>query len=254
MMRYGVCIGGDIPRIRLAKQSGFDYVESGFGVLVSDPEEKQNEFIAALRRENIPCESVNCFLPGNLKVVGPEVNEDALYAYVKKGMEAGERFGVKTVVFGSGGARRIPDGFPYNEAIRQIGSFLSQIAGPLAAEHGMTVVIEPLCDCNVIKTVKEGAVIASFVNHPNVRLLVDLYHMIPMGDTLDDLKQMRGLLKHSHIAEPSRRVYPTFEDGYDYGSFVRVLDAVGCERCSLEAGCGDFERESAVAMQVFRSL
>ena len=44
--------------------------------------------------------------------------------------------------------------------------FLKEIAGPLAASHGITVTIEPLCDCNVITTVKEGAILAAMADMP----------------------------------------------------------------------------------------
>lgn len=253
-MRYGICIGGDHPHIAIAKACGFDYVESAFGLLASDPKEKYDLFLSELKKNEMTCESVNCFLPGNLNVVGENVDLDAVYAYVKKGMENGEKMGVQTVVFGSGGARRIPDGFPFDKAIRQLVVFLKQVAAPLAAEHGITIVIEPLCDANCINTVKEGAFLAAFADEPNVASLVDLYHMVKVGDTVEDILQLKGMLKHAHIAEPSKRVYPTFDDAYDYRPFVQALETAGCTRCSLEARYEDFSHDAALAAKVLKGI
>lgn len=253
-MRFGICIGGDFLKIAPAKRCGYDYVESAFEMLANAPSQQFSDFADELKKNDIPCESVNCFLPGSLKVVGPQVDHDALHDYVKRGMENGERLGVKTVVFGSGGARSIPEGFPYAQAIRQLVTFLKEIAGPLAAGHGITLTIEPLCDCNVITTVKEGAILAAMADMPSVRSLGDLYHMEKVGDTCEDVLALKGMLKHAHIAEPSQRIYPTLNDAFDYRPFVRALEEIGCPRCSLEARNNDFEKEAKAAMDVFRSL
>ena len=255
-MRFGVCIGGDCGKISVAKQCGFDYVESAFSLLAADPKEQFDSFLAELKKNEMTCESVNCFLPGNLNVVGENVDLDAVSAYVKLGMENGEKLGVKTVVFGSGGARKIPENFPYDRAMRQLLVFLKQVAGPLAAEHGITVVIEPLKkgDTNSINTVREGAILAAVADQKNVAALIDLYHMVAMGDTVDDILQLNGFLQHAHIAEPYKRRYPTFEDSYDYKPFVNALETVGCPRCSLEAGCDDFPTEAKIAADVLLGI
>lgn len=255
-MKFGVCIGGECEKIAIAKKCGFDYVESAFGLLAADPREKYDAFLNELKKYDFTCESVNCFLPGNLNVVGENVDLDAVAAYVKKGMENGEKMGVKTVVFGSGGARRIPDGFAYDRAIRQLIVFLKQVAGPIASEHGINVVIEPLRsrDTNVINTVKEGAMLAAAADHPNVWGLVDLYHMYAENDTVEDVLQLRGVIRHAHIAEPVKRVYPTFDDEYDYHPFLDTLEAVGCPRCSLEAGYADFAVDAGIAAKMLKRL
>ena len=77
-MRYGVCIGAESQKIAAAKACGYDYVESAFELLAAAPAEKLSEFAAELKRQNIPCESVNGFLPGSLKLVGSEVDPGGL--------------------------------------------------------------------------------------------------------------------------------------------------------------------------------
>src|SRR5262249_25937777 len=51
------------------------------------------------------------FLPATLKVTGPAIDRDRQHAYVEKAFDRLARLGVEVVVFGSGGARRVPDGF-----------------------------------------------------------------------------------------------------------------------------------------------
>ena len=103
-MKFGFCIGGDANEIRLAELAGADYVETAFDMLARDDGAEYDAFAAVLKESAIPCESANCFIPGSLKLTGETVDEDALRRYVGRGMERGAAIGLKTVVFGSGGA------------------------------------------------------------------------------------------------------------------------------------------------------
>jgi len=256
-MRYGICIGGDAGKIAVAKALGYDYVESGFSLLANEDEaDNYREFKKQLIANDMPCESVNCFMPGHLKVTGENVDYKAVSEYVERGMKKGADIGVKTVVFGSAGSRNIPENYPYDKAIRQLIYFLSEICSPICAKYGIRVVIEPLSskDTNVIHTVLEGGILISAVGKDNIGALGDLYHMANEGDGPEDIKTLKGVLWHAHIAEPSKRVYPASADEYDYKSFVDALEYTGCPRCSLEAGCSDFSADAKKAIEVFRSL
>lgn len=248
-MRIGVC--GGIDRIRLTAECGFDYFETGFGMLAKDSDEEIEAFQQELLTYNIPCEACNGFIPGDLKTVGPDVDFAALEAYLKKGFDRAGKIGVKTVVFGSGGSRRIPDGYPYDMAVRDIIRFMTDLAAPMAAEKGITLVFEPLCklETNLINTVKEGAMLASAINLPNVASLADLYHMHMENDTYDDIKELKGIIRHAHISNPVsitpelKRMYMKSPDEYDYAGFFEALQEAGCERVSIEANTNDFDTD-----------
>ena len=255
-MKFGMCIGSDSSKIAICKKLGFDYVESAFEMLAEPKnDEKFDAFQAALKENGMTCLSVNCFIPSYLKITGPDVDEQALKDYVERGMKRGKELGIQKVVFGSGGARKRPDGFSYETAVRQIFSFLSDIVSPIAEKYGILLVIEPLRsgDTNMIESLREGAVIAAAVNRPNIRLLVDLYHAYYSGDTNEHISSMTSLLRHAHIAEPEKRVYPAPGDAYPYAEFISALKAAGCESCSVEARCTDFEKEAADAISVLRA-
>ena len=255
-MKFGMCIGSDSNKIAVCKKLGYDYVESAFEML-ADPknDEKYDAFQAELKNNGFSCLSVNCFIPSALKITGPDADEQALKDYIERGMKRGAALGVKKVVFGSGGARKRPEGFSYETAVRQIFSFLTDIVSPIAEKYGILLVIEPLRsgDTNMIESLREGAVIAAAVNRPNIRLLVDLYHAYYSGDTNDHIRSMTTLLRHAHIAEPEKRVYPAPGDAYPYADFISALKAAGCDTCSVEARCSDFEKEAADAIRVLRA-
>ena len=255
-MKFGMCIGSDSYEIAVCRKLGYDYVESAFEML-ADPknDEKYDSFQAELKKNDFSCLSVNCFIPSTLKITGPDVDEQALKDYIERGMKRGAALGIQKVVFGSGGARKRPEGFSYETAVRQIFSFLADIVSPIAEKYGILLVIEPLRsgDTNMIESLREGAVIAAAVNRPNIRLLVDLYHAYYSGDTNDHIRSMTTLLRHAHIAEPEKRVYPAPGDAYPYADFISALKAAGCDTCSVEARCSDFEKEAADAIRVLRA-
>lgn len=253
-MKYGFCVGGDVERVKIAAGIGADYVETGFDVPAREDGTEYDAFRAALEKHSIRCESANCFLPGGLKPVGENVDHDALRRYIDRGMSRGAEIGLKTVVFGSGGARSVPEGFPFDKAFRQLVFFLREIAGPIAEKYGITVVVEPLCDCNIISTAKEGVMLAAAADLPNVRGLVDLFHMVKMHDAIDNIRDLKGMISHAHIAEPSRRVYPADPAGYDYQAFLSALEYAGCPRCSVEARSDDFAVDAPAAIKMLRSL
>lgn len=253
-MRFGLNIGTSAEHVKLAADAGFDYVETGFSVLAQPGDETLDSFCRALADNHIRCEAVNCFIPGSMKVVGDAVDSEALKAYVERGMSRAARAGTEIVVFGSGGARSIPDGFSYPAAVKQLTGFLREIVSPIAGKYGVTVVIEPLCDTNSVTTVREGAMLAAAADTEPVKLLCDLYHMYRVGDGLDTLTGLEGFLKHSHIAEPVKRGYPLSGQEYDYRAFVKAVEALGCPRCTVEASPSDMRSEAPICAKLLKSL
>ena len=81
----------------------------------------------------------------------------------------------KTIVLGSGGARKIEDGENAADCQKQLDEVFYAV-GDIAKEYETTVVIEPLNkgETNVINTVTEGAAMARRVSHPNILLLADI--------------------------------------------------------------------------------
>lgn len=253
-MKFGVCGGPDMARI--AKNCGYDYFEWSVGDLLH-PREDEQVFADALARAqsvDLPCPAVNVFIPGDLKITGPVVDMQALRAFVSTAMQRAERAGVERIVFGSGGARRIPEGFDPARAWQQLVEFC-QMAGPLAAQHGVTIAIEPLNkgETNVINTVGEGAQLAREAGQPNVRLLVDGYHWAKDGDTLEGILESAPLLVHAHVATVDGRRPP--RPGDDCAPFFAALKQAGYnQRVSIEGSISDPANELPAALEIMRRL
>lgn len=261
-MRYGVCMQIDaLEKIKIIKKAGFDYIECGFCKLSRADDEVFEAFKAELEKNDIKCESANGFLPKDIPLIGDEYDEAKTAAYIEKGFQRGVQVGLKTVVFGSSGARKVPDGVSYAEGFRQLGEVIRNVISPLAEKYGITIVMEPLRkdECNIINTIKEGTMLAVLSGCDNVFCLADIYHMIGEGDTYDDVRQLKGSLKHAHINNPYskrdlKREFPLNADEFDYKGFVDALEYAGCHTCSIEGGYIDFESEAMLAGKVLKSL
>lgn len=254
-MHFGVC--GD-PRVAsVAARESYDFAEWTVAELLK-PREPESEFRAALnevRGAEIPYPVLNQFIPGDLKITGPDVGFTELREYVTVACKRAEQAQVEVIVFGSGGARQVPEGFDAQLAHEQLVTFCS-MAAPIAGDHGVTIVVEPLCvaACNVLNTVSECAALVREVSHPSFRLLVDAYHLMKDGDSYDDIVAHAELLSHAHIATPANRLTPGAEP-CDFAQFFAALATGGYDqRISIESRIADPEKELRKALLLMRRL
>ncbi len=237
-MQFGICGG---PDTFAAKPDGMDYLECTVGNML--PREDDAAFEAALPKLQGACapfQAANCFLPGDLKSTGPDVDSGALDAYVATAFARAEKVGITRIVFGSGGSREVPDGFDKEEAFAQLVAHCKRF-GKIAAKHNITIVIEPLqvAECNIINTVREGTKLAKAVDHPNVKVLADFYHMACDGEGPDAIVEAGDLLQHVHVAEKEKRTAPGME-GDDLRPYLKALKDIGYNgMVSIEASLGD---------------
>ena len=256
-MKLGVC--ADPKQAPSLNDAGFDFIELHVQnhLKTEAGEDAFGEAVQRIITSPLPALAANCFVPGHLKITGPEVDLDALRAYVKVAFERAERAGIPTIVFGSGGARRIPDDFDRDEAWAQLVTF-GQLIGPLAEDRGVTVVVEPLNEklgaCNVLTSVGECGRYVEDVDHPHVRLLVDSYHWSLDDDSRDAIVQYGPLLEHVHIATTESRVPPGFEP-CDFSEFFAALGEADYDGpISIEARWEDMPAQAPKAYEELRQL
>jgi len=240
--KLGVCTS--ITNHEIVAAAGFDYIEEGVRrFLIPDkPEEEFQKKLSILKKSSIPILACNGFLPGSLKSTGPEIKHDEILEFAETAFRRAEIAKIKYIVFGSGGSRGIPDGFDHDQARTQFISLLKRM-GPVAEKYGIIVVIEPLRsgECNFINRVDEGLAIALEVNHPNIQMLGDVYHMMKEGEEPQSYIEARKLLKHTHIAELEKRTAPGLA-GDNLVPYLKALKDAGYNGgISIEGGWGPKE-------------
>ena len=246
-MRYGVCTGADNAGILAA--AGYDYIELNASQVLNPNVEDAvwNETRRTLDALPLRPEAFNVFIT-SAKVTGPEADPAHLRTYVETLLTRAAQVGGKIIVFGSGGARRVPEGFPRPRAEEQILQFL-EFCADASDKTGVVVAIEPLNteESNILNTVAEGAAYARRVDRTGVRNLADTYHMEKDDEPLQAIVDSADVLAHAHTADTGR-----FAPGtglYDHVALFRALRAAGYDdRLSIECAWQDFASQIAPAL------
>ena len=252
--RIGISTG--IANNGILATAGYTFVEENVrGFLV--PAEADSVFdqkLALLKDSKLPVEACNSFLPGDLKCVGPAPLHEDILKFSEIAFRRAKMAGVKTIVFGSGGARAIPEGFSREEAKNQFISLCKQIA-PFAKKYDVYISLEPLNtkECNFINSVAEGGEIVEAVNHENFRLLADVYHMLMENESPANITKYGHLLYHTHIAEKTGRTPPGVNKD-DFTPYFKALKDVKYEgRMAIECSWKNIGDQAATAINEMRS-
>jgi sugar phosphate isomerase/epimerase len=253
-MRFGCCADPEAGDI--LAEAGYDYIELSVSRHLQ-PEMDQGEWSdvrRGLKAQPLTAEAFNTFLPADLKVTGPTVDPERISRYLGVAFQRAAEVGGRLVVFGSGGARTVPEGFPRERAWRQLVDFVRQ-AGDEAARTGLTLAIEPLNrgESNVLNDVSEAVQLAQAADHPEVTVLADLYHIVREGEPLEHVVEASTWISHVHVADTSRR--PPGQGTYPYPLFVSALQQIGYDqRCSVECRWRDLPTECGPALEYLRAM
>lgn len=191
------------------------------------PDESEAAFEANLKlleQSPLPILSCNSFLTGGpLRSVGPEARHDNVLRYAETAFRRAKRAGVERIIFGSSASRGIPEGWTKAQADEQFFSLLTRMA-PLAEAHGIVVAVENLQakECNYLTRITEVGEMVSAVDHPNIRVLADLYHGTVMKDTPEDFRKVAHLVNMVEIAEAEGRTVPGV-GGQNFRPYFKAL-------------------------------
>jgi sugar phosphate isomerase/epimerase len=254
LSEIGVCTS--VSNANMLATHGYTFVEESVGrfLMPTKSEEEFNEVLQQAKNAAIPVKACNSFIPGSLKSVGPEAVHTEILEFMEIAFQRAQKAGVEYIVFGSGGSRAVPEGFSKEEALRQFTDLCSQMA-PIAARYDVVVVLEPLNtrECNLINSVLEGGVIVEEVNHPNFRLLADIYHMMMDGEGPESIEKYGHLIHHTHIAEKEGRAAPGTHNE-DFTAYFKALKNVGYDgKMSIECRWEDLETQAPTAITVMKN-
>ena len=248
--RVGVCT--TVSKVPLLQKAGCSFVEIGIRDFFV-PEKSDATFEANLEaagKSALPVYSGNSFFPGTIRLVGPDVDRKAVMDYTEIIMKRAGQSQTKILVLGSGGARRIPDGFKRRDAEMQFVDLCRGMA-EIAQRHGVIIVLEPLRkeETNFLNTVREGMKIVKAVDHPNLKILADFYHMACEGEDPGALVEAGVDLFHCHIAEVAERTAPG-RKGDDFTPYLRALKKIGYKGAiALECRWKQFDDEVGNAVK-----
>lgn len=247
----GVCSRAEnFPK---AVHYGFDYFEPSVAEISTMDGLAFGRFRREVMAAPIRCDSLNSFIR-SLRVVGHNVHTDALRNYMEHSLDRCRQLGATVVVWGSAGSRNVPPGFSREVAWKQIQSFL-RLAGTIARPKGIIVAIEPLRtqESNIINTGAEALRLVHEVNHPNVRMIIDYYHMRVMHEDPEIVWTARKEIVHFHFANPHGRLWPRSpSEDPEYGRFFALVKKIHYSGgISIEAH-GSFEKDAAASLKFFR--
>ena len=252
-IEFGVC--GDAAHLDAAVRYGFDYYEPEVAEIALMDEAKFAAFKAQVLASPIRCRSFRSFIR-RLQVVGDNVHQDELKAYVEQNLDRCRQLGGRVVVWGSAGSRNVPAGYSRDRAWQQIQDFL-RLTGDIARRNNLVIGIEPLRkkESNIINTGGEALKLVREVNHPNVKMIIDFYHLREENEDPEIIRLAQKEIVHLHFANPAGRRWPrsASEDPL-YGRFFALVKEIGYQGGLSIEGNGTFEDDAEASLRFFKEM
>jgi len=222
-IKIGLCAGLD--KAEKLKAIGFDFIEGGVAGTLK-PEMPDAEFAPELEKIKagaLPIRSCNGFIPSKFHLTGPETAHDAALDYAVKACQRADAAGIPFIVLGSGGARKVPEGFDLAKGKEQFIAFCQKL-GDRIKDCNVTIVLEPLNkgETNLLNSVAEGIDYVDAIGRPRIQLLADFFHMMKEDEGPDSIRKAGKRILHCHIAELEGRKAPGTK-GEDLSRFFKAL-------------------------------
>ena len=250
-VELGVCGNADV--FAKADQWGFDYFEPAAAAVAAMSDAAFATFRQQVLASRIRCRSFNSLIR-TLSVVGADVNLDAVSTYLDSAFDRCHDLGARVAVWGSASSRNVPAGYSRDVAWTQIKTFLTR-AGDIAKSKQIVIGIEPLRkqESNIINTGAEALKLVHEVNHPNVKMIIDYYHLRVEQEDPEIVRTAKEHIVHLHFANPTGRRWPKLPDeDAEYTRFFTTLKQINYTRGLSIEGTGTFEDDAAASLSFFR--
>jgi sugar phosphate isomerase/epimerase len=190
-------------------------------------EDQFRENVKKIKAARVKVVAANVFFPGEIKLLGPSLDEKIVLGYVDTVMRRCQEAGVRIIVLGSGNSRKLPAGYDSVKASMEFIGIVRKMA-EVAKKYDRIIAIENLnsTETNFVLTLAEALRYVKAVNHPNFRLTADIYHMLMENEPADIIGQAKGYLVHAHIAEKMERAYPG-KRGEDFRPYFTAMKRIG---------------------------
>ncbi|MFQ5821513.1 MAG: sugar phosphate isomerase/epimerase family protein [Candidatus Heimdallarchaeota archaeon] len=193
-------------RLAISKAKMLDF--DGIEVPVEDPEKLD---VKGLRKTldsyGIPCSSICSVFPPDRDLITHDAPiRENCKKYIKKNIKIASELGADVVVVIPSAVGKLDTILAREdewklavEGLRELGAF--------AADYGIYLTIEPLnrFETYFINLLPDAVKLAKDVNHPNVKVMIDTFHMNIEDDKLGEEIKMAGeLIFHCHANENDR--------------------------------------------------
>jgi len=221
-------IASSLDNDALLYQSGFKLIGETVGNLLS-PKLSNAQFlknVASLKAAQCKVYMCNSFFPGELKIAGDKVDEQAVLTFADTVLSRASKAGIPAVVLGSGSARRLPEGYDVKKATVDFIKLAKKLA-LLAGKYKVKIFLEALnsTETNFITTLSQAADIVRGVDHPNFRLNADIYHMLKENESPQSIIDAGKIIEYCEIAEKDERTYPGFK-GDNFVPYLKALKKI----------------------------
>lgn len=218
---------------------------------VSDQQFQLN--LQTIKKLKVPLYACNIFIPGDLKVVGPKVDEQAILSYVEIVFQRARAAGLTLITWGSGGSRGVPAGFDPVKAKEQFIDMAGKVAR-VAAKYHILLALENLnsTECNFLNKLGEALEVVKAVDHKNFRLCIDIYHMLKENELPSAITGTKKYAIYCEIAEKEGRTPPGVH-GEDLRPYLRALKKERYKgKIVMECRWQNLEGQGAMAYQNLR--
>lgn len=214
-----------IEKDSLLYASGFRLLGESVSKMIA-PSLSEAQFqlnIQKIKRAKCKVYQCNILFPSKMKIAGPDVNEAVILPYVDSVFLRAHQAGVDHIILGSGGSRRIPDGYDLKKAQADFTLLCGKLA-KLAQKHQIMLVLESLetVETNFLLSVKSIAEVVRAVNNPNFKANADIFHMLREGESPQSIIDNADIIVHCEIAEKEKRSIPGVM-GDDFKPYLRAL-------------------------------
>ncbi|WP_446783090.1 sugar phosphate isomerase/epimerase family protein [Macellibacteroides fermentans] len=252
-LQEGLTPGDNLQqKLDFMEANGVVGIELGGGNLSG----RVGEIKQALKGRNIKVSAICAGFKGFILSENPEIRKQCIDT-MKEIIAAAGEVGSTGVIIVPAFNNQVPV-LPHTMETRNFLCEQFTEMGNYAAEHGTTVIFEPLNrrECFYLRQVADAASICRDINNKGVRCMGDFWHM-----TWEETSDMGAFisageyLQHVHVASRKRRIMPG-EDGEadNYIDGFKGLKMIGYNKyVSFECGCeGDRKVVLPAALKLLR--
>ena len=221
MKKIGCCV--KIKDIDYAIIQGVDYIELPLSELVFDI--KREKIISEIINRKISCNAVTKLLSNNIHICFDDFYSKKVQDYLEDAFYIMNKLGTNIAVFGNSKSRYILENENFETHEKKMIMFCRELAR-FAKRYDIIVGIEPLNteQCNYINTLDDAAKIVEKVNHPNLKIVADYYHMNKQNENLESLYKYSNLICHIHTSELASRDFPNWDN--DQKQLFKTLNSI----------------------------